>query len=102
MTLLASRCAERVILCMRPSRFRQWLFGLRRFLFCFVEVRGGCSCNVYLVMRCCVLICEVDESCVIFFHIIYNALSIASINTMKLMQPRGPWSAAPALLIHLV
>jgi hypothetical protein len=36
-----------------------------------------------------------------FFFIIYIALSIASINTMMLMQPVGLWSAAHALLIPL-
>jgi hypothetical protein len=36
-----------------------------------------------------------------FFFIIYIALSIASINTMMLMQPLGLWSAAHASLIPL-
>jgi hypothetical protein len=36
-----------------------------------------------------------------FFFIIYIALSIASINTMVLMQPLRLWSAAHALLIPL-
>jgi hypothetical protein len=36
-----------------------------------------------------------------FLLIIYIALSIASINTMMLMQPLSLWSAAHALLIPL-
>jgi hypothetical protein len=37
----------------------------------------------------------------LFFYIIYVALSIASRDTKKLMQPRGLWSAVPALLIPI-
>jgi hypothetical protein len=43
----------------------------------------------------------VMEGIFFFFYIIYIALSIASINTMMLMQPLRLWSAAHTLLIPL-
>jgi hypothetical protein len=36
-----------------------------------------------------------------FFYVTHIALFVASINTTKLMQPQGLWSAAPAVLIPL-